>query len=204
MKLSVVVLTAGNSQGKVIPIPLTEFLIGRDPNCHLRPASPLVSKRHCALLLRNGKAFVRDFDSTNGTLVNDQSVKGERELTNGDRLAIGPLLFEVRLEATPPVDQPTPLPATRAAAPSQDEEAAAMLLALQDSPAANSPGVDSQGVPTGSTLMEALAPDALPPESQQADQSAGAARYDKAKQAQVDTSAAAKAILDKYIRRPRH
>jgi hypothetical protein len=49
MKLSLVVLTPGKMEGKSIPITLSQFLIGRDPQCHLRPASALVSKRHCAL-----------------------------------------------------------------------------------------------------------------------------------------------------------
>ena len=39
MKLSLVVLTAGKQEGKVLPIGLQQFLIGRDPQCHLRPAS---------------------------------------------------------------------------------------------------------------------------------------------------------------------
>jgi hypothetical protein len=50
--------------------------------------------------------------------------------------------------------------------------------------------------------METLAPDALPPAPGTSDKPGGN-RYDKAKQVQADTSAAAKAILDKYIRRPR-
>ena len=38
MKVNLVVAT-GVHQGKVIPILGTEFLIGRDPQCQLRPAS---------------------------------------------------------------------------------------------------------------------------------------------------------------------
>ena len=83
MKLSLVV-NDGVHKGKVIPIPLKQFLIGRDPQCHLRPASPLISKRHCALLIQGDKILVRDFDSTNGTVVNDEPIKGERELKNDD------------------------------------------------------------------------------------------------------------------------
>ena len=67
MKLSLVVLTEGKQRGKVLNITLAQFLIGRDPQCHLRPASPMISKRHCALIQREGKAFIRDFDSTNGS-----------------------------------------------------------------------------------------------------------------------------------------
>jgi pSer/pThr/pTyr-binding forkhead associated (FHA) protein len=114
MKLSLVVLTPGKMQGQALVIKLPQFLIGRDPQCHLRPASALISKRHCALLQRDGKAFVRDFDSTNGTFVNDQPVKGEVELRHDDQLKIGPLLFGVRIDATAPVNRPTPPPPTRA------------------------------------------------------------------------------------------
>src|SRR5712692_1996218 len=116
MKLSLVVLTPGKMEGKAIPIKIPQFVIGRDPQCNLRPASALISKRHCAVLVRGNKVFVRDFDSTNGTRRNDQPVKGERELHHADQLAIGPLLFRVDLEMTPPVSKPTPMPPTTPAA----------------------------------------------------------------------------------------
>lgn len=99
MNLSLVVMTPGKSEGKAIPIALAQFVIGRDPQCHLRPASSLISKRHCALVVREGKVFVRDFESTNGTFVNDQPVKGEVPLRHNDTLKVGPLLFGVRIEA---------------------------------------------------------------------------------------------------------
>src|SRR5258708_34797447 len=114
MKLSLVVMTPGKQEGKSLEVKLTQFVIGRDPQCHLRPASPMISTRHCAILQRDGKVFLRDFDSTNGSFVNDQPIKGEVELQNEDRLKIGPLLFTVRMEATAPVNRPTPPPATRA------------------------------------------------------------------------------------------
>ena len=113
MKLSLVVLTSGPNQGKLLEIKLSQFVVGRDPQCQLRPASPMISKRHCAILQREGKAFVRDFDSTNGTFVNNEPVKGEIELHNGDQLKLGPLLFEVRLEVSAPVNRPTPPPPTK-------------------------------------------------------------------------------------------
>ena len=113
MKLSLVVQTPGPNQGKVLEIKLSQFVVGRDPQCQLRPASPMISKRHCAVLQREGKAFLRDFDSTNGTFVNDEPVKGEIELHHGDHLKMGPLIFEVRIEATAPVNRPTPPPPTK-------------------------------------------------------------------------------------------
>ena len=67
MKVSLVVMNPGKTQGHAIPITLSQFIIGRDPQCNLRPASPDISKRHCAILIKNGKVTLRDFDSTNGT-----------------------------------------------------------------------------------------------------------------------------------------
>src|SRR5262245_60112349 len=156
MKLSLLVLTAGSMQGKTIPITLSQFLIGRDRQCHLRPASPLVSKRHCALLVRGGKVFVRDLGSTNGTYVNDKPLEGEVQLGHQDQLQVGPVAFQVRIEATPRVDKPVPVPAPRAPVEAVDDEAmAALLLALPeegDSPS-GARAVDSEGVPTGSTVL---------------------------------------------------
>src|SRR5262245_53885260 len=141
MKLSLVVLAAGKQEGKVLEIKLPQFVIGRDPQCHLRPASALISKRHCAILQREGKAFLRDFDSTNGTLLNNQPIKGEVELHNNDQLKIGPLMFAVRLEATPaPVNKATPPPPTKGATlPAVKAPAAATASAPAPGPADTAP-----------------------------------------------------------------
>src|SRR5271165_6969030 len=109
MKLSLVVLSEGKASGQAIPVKLSQFLIGRDPQCHLRPASSVISKRHCALIINNGKVFVRDFDSTNGTFINEERVEGQREVKDGDLLKLGPIVFKIQLEGSVAVDKPTPL-----------------------------------------------------------------------------------------------
>jgi pSer/pThr/pTyr-binding forkhead associated (FHA) protein len=203
MKLSLVVLTPGKTEGKVIPVTLSQFVIGRDPQCHLRPASAVISKRHCALLVRDGKIFLRDFDSTNGTFVNDQPVKGEVEVRHDDRLKVGPLLFGLRVEATtpPPVNRPTPAPPAKkpeAAEGGDDDSIAAMLLSLQDDSAPGSGGSPPE-VPEGSTVMDMQAPTGLPEATPDKEKD-----KDKDKKKDVgNTSSAAKAILEKYMKRPR-
>jgi predicted component of type VI protein secretion system len=72
----------------------------------------MISKRHCAIITRDGKVFLRDFDSTNGCTVNEEKVEGEVELKNGHRIKVGPLEFEVKLEKEPAA-RPTPVPPTR-------------------------------------------------------------------------------------------
>jgi pSer/pThr/pTyr-binding forkhead associated (FHA) protein len=201
MNLSLVVMTPGKTQGKVIPITLSQFVIGRDPQCHLRPASAIISKRHCAILVRDGKVYLRDFDSTNGTFLNDEPVKGEVEVKHDDRLKVGPLLFGIRVEAvTPaPVNRPTPAPPVKKpepAAVSDDEAIAAMLLSVQDgeSPDAGTPGE----VPEGSTVMDLQAPGTPTEES-----AAAKGKEPEKKKETGNTSSAAKAILEKYMKRPR-
>ena len=87
----------GKNAGREIPVPNNKFLIGRAEDCHLRPGSDLISRHHCVILVDEGYIGVRDFGSKNGTYVNDERVSGERELKAGDRLAIGPLKFEIHV-----------------------------------------------------------------------------------------------------------
>ncbi len=227
MKLSLVVKAVGPQEGKVLPISLSQFVIGRDPQCHLRPASPMISKRHCALVQRDGKAFIQDFGSTNGTSVNDQPVKQEIELHNGDRLKIGPLHFEVRLvQDSPPVKGATPKPPTKpvgakpaAKAPAKaadaaaktnvempamsgsEDDIAAMLMSLNDDPSMGSDSV----VPEGSTVMELIAPPSVQDAAKEADKNKELEK-EKAKDKPKpigNTSNAAKSILEQYMKRPR-
>jgi pSer/pThr/pTyr-binding forkhead associated (FHA) protein len=205
MKLRLVVTTQGSTEGKVIPITLSQFLIGRDPQCHLRPASPMISKRHCALIVRAGKVFLRDFDSTNGTFINDQPVKGEVEVHNADRLKVGPLSFAVEMEASVPVNKPTPVPPPAAPpAANDDDSIAAMLLSLQDDAGSGTPApLAEDGVPQGSTVLDIPSPfpqEGPPPPGQE---KPDAKKKDPAKPASGNTSQAAKAILEKYTRRQR-
>lgn len=165
MKVSLVVLSAGKSAGQAIPVTLAQFIIGRDPQCNLRPASPVISKRHCAILIKNGKVSVRDFESTNGTWVNETQVKGEFPLNHDDTLKIGPLSFRVAIEKTTPVNKPTPPPTKAPARPGNEEDVAAMLLSLQEQEAPEADpttSADDSNVPGGSTIMDMVP---LPPDT---------------------------------------
>ncbi len=108
MKVSLVV-ASGVHQGKAIPVLGPQFLIGREEGCQLRPASPAISKKHCAVKLRDGRVFVEDYGSTNGTFLNDEPVVGEVEVAPDDRLRVGPLDFRVDVKRVGPSDS-TPLP----------------------------------------------------------------------------------------------
>jgi len=230
--LSLVVLTPGKMEGKALDIKLSQFVIGRDAQCHLRPASPLISKRHCAILQRDGRVFLRDFGSTNGSFVNGDPVTGEVELNNDDQLKIGPLEFKVRVEAgsavrpalkpgaaakaAPPPKAAAKAPAPAAPAPppkslvetsarsgdAGDDDIAAMLLS-QDDGDASAVGTDSHKIPDGSTVHELIVPPGVVDGSSEDGTPKKPDELAKTKAAQANTSAAAKSILEKYLKRPR-
>jgi pSer/pThr/pTyr-binding forkhead associated (FHA) protein len=205
MKLSLMVLSEGKARGQTIPITLQQFLIGRDKECQLRPASQMISKRHCAVLVKGGKAFVRDFGSTNGTFVNEEQVKGERELKHEDLLKVGPLSFRVVMEVMPPVNKPTP-PPPKSSGATDDDDVAAMLLALQDEGGSAPTGapVDADGVPSGTTVhmpSPVAGEQSAEGEAKPADKKAK--ESPKKKQESGNTAEAAAAILEKYTRRQR-
>ena len=188
MKLSLMVLSAGSAAGKALSITTPQFLIGRDPECHLRPASAMISKRHCALFVRKGRVFLRDFDSTNGTLVNDEPVKGEIPLKDGDILQVGPLSFQVVIE-----NKPTPAPQPKNA-DIMDDDAAALMLSFGDGDEKvdiSSTETAEDSVPSGSTVLDF--PAALPEGEQKPEVKKPAAKPKPAALAHD----AARAILDK-------
>lgn len=231
MKFSLMI-TQGSNQGKTIPITKSEFSIGRDSQCNLRPASQHVSKKHCTLRIKGDKAFIEDHGSTNGTFVNEAPVKGERELHDGDKLKVGPLDFVVKLEgvqAEKPthveketqVPQPKPAPA-KAPAPAA---AAAKASAPAKAPAKTPAGEEnldedaigsmllslsdeqapdeSDSFASGSTLMQQLKPEEME-QLQNAQENKTPYRPKPSNQGtNANTSQAAKNILEKYRRRPK-
>lgn len=97
------VIGVGKSQGKTIRIPGPTFLIGRDASCQLRPASEAISRVHTRIEQRDGRVFVRDMGTTNGTALGTRVLHDEEaEAHNGDDLTIGPLAFTFRIAGAAP------------------------------------------------------------------------------------------------------
>jgi pSer/pThr/pTyr-binding forkhead associated (FHA) protein len=94
------VVVTGKSVGRSIVVAGPRFVIGRDPSCHLRPNNPAISRIHAAIERRDGRVFVRDLGSSNGTLLNARLLRGEEaEVAHADRLQVGPLLFAFVVES---------------------------------------------------------------------------------------------------------
>ncbi len=88
----------GRPNGSFLEFPEGEFVVGRGPECHVRPNSELISRQHCLLRVRGAVIVVRDLGSTNGTLVNGKRLRDECELTDGDTIQLGPLVLQVVFE----------------------------------------------------------------------------------------------------------
>jgi pSer/pThr/pTyr-binding forkhead associated (FHA) protein len=99
------VVLHGRHAGKRVRLPPAPFVIGRGPNCHLRPASPGVSRLHCAVAPCGPNFLLRDLKSRNGTYVNDRRVRRPTRLRDGDRIRVGEFTFQVVLPAELPLDQ---------------------------------------------------------------------------------------------------
>ncbi len=99
MQVKLRVMT-GSHEGTEIPISGDKFLIGRSESCQLRPKSDSISRKHCILVIRDGRLLIQDLKSRNGTYVNEKRLPSDRAkiLSAGDSLKIGKLLFEVVIE----------------------------------------------------------------------------------------------------------
>jgi pSer/pThr/pTyr-binding forkhead associated (FHA) protein len=90
-------IVQGRPHGKFLSFPQGEFVFGRGPECHVRPNSPWVSRQHCMLCVAEDHIEIRDLGSSNGTLVNGVRVLDGRQLEDGDKVQIGPLVLQVLL-----------------------------------------------------------------------------------------------------------
>jgi FHA domain-containing protein len=71
--------------------------IGRSADADLRIEDRYASGVHARIFSRDGRTYVEDMNSTNGTLLNDAQLHGEAELLAGDVVRIGDTEF--RFEA---------------------------------------------------------------------------------------------------------
>jgi FHA domain len=67
--------------------------IGRSRDADVQIEDRYASGVHARIFSRDGRSYVEDMSSTNGTLLNDAELKGEAELLDGDIVRIGDTEF---------------------------------------------------------------------------------------------------------------
>jgi len=92
------IVSSGNNsnlrKGGVIPI-RSEITIGRKNDNLLILDDPYASGYHARVYMKNNDCILEDLESTNGTLLNGENVKGRQYLTSGDEIRIGSTSFKV-------------------------------------------------------------------------------------------------------------
>ncbi len=86
------------SRPKSIALKPGEYRVGRDEDENdIVLTEFTVSRKHCLLLFRKGKWWIKDLKSKNGVYVQGKRIKGKEELKNGDKIHIGSIPAEVRI-----------------------------------------------------------------------------------------------------------
>ena len=75
-------------EGRQIPLDGDKFVMGRNPDCAIVIPVTSVSREHAQIVRVNGKFFIEDKQSRNGTFVNSQAITGRTPLKNNDKIRI--------------------------------------------------------------------------------------------------------------------
>jgi hypothetical protein len=71
--------------------------IGRSKEADVRIDDRYASSLHARVFSREGRFYVEDMNSTNGTLLNGATLQGEAELIDGDNVQIGDTIFRLEV-----------------------------------------------------------------------------------------------------------
>ncbi len=88
-------VSSGLTQGALVPLGKKKNILGRSFRACLPLEDERVSREHAQILMREGKFFLSDMGSTNGTFLNNEEVRGEVEVKSGDVIRIGNSIFRL-------------------------------------------------------------------------------------------------------------
>src|SRR5262249_18538099 len=83
----------GNNQGQRVTLGTDKSVLGRNPDCQVVISGTAVSREHAQIVYVQGKFYIEDKQSRNGTFVNNQQINGRTLLQEGDRIKICDALF---------------------------------------------------------------------------------------------------------------
>ncbi len=106
-----------------------EMLVGREDDCDITLNSGHISRHHSKINVSPGGVYIEDLQSTNGTYVNGNKIKGRVRLSVGDEVAFDDLLYKLCIQSN--------LRAEKNTASVQPESDPDDLIAKPFKPAAN-------------------------------------------------------------------
>ncbi|MBC7226722.1 MAG: FHA domain-containing protein [Thermoflexales bacterium] len=96
-EMRLVVVKAGErgpEPGTVFPLQEVNSL-GRAPSSTIRLSDPFVSSHHALITWREGRWWLEDLGSKNGTTLNDEPVTRPTVVDSGDLIGIGKVVFRI-------------------------------------------------------------------------------------------------------------
>ncbi len=90
----------GHNQGTTVTLEGDKIVLGRNADCNIVINLPAVSREHARIVRVQGKFFIEDLKSRNGTFVNNKEVTTRTQLSDRDQIKICDNLFTF-LEAKP-------------------------------------------------------------------------------------------------------
>ncbi|HMP78000.1 MAG TPA: FHA domain-containing protein [Pirellulaceae bacterium] len=91
------VVVGGEAKSKEVRLRLPA-IIGRGPEATLTVPHALVSRVHCQITERDGRLFVKDLGSLNGTFIDNFRIDGEQPLMPDQLLTLGTITFRACYE----------------------------------------------------------------------------------------------------------
>ncbi|MEM0371249.1 MAG: FHA domain-containing protein [Ignisphaera sp.] len=74
--LIVFLKSISSASHQIVKLKPDSYMIGRDPDCDIVVADPFVSRKHAKIFYRDGKWFIEDVGSKNGTYVDGEDIRG--------------------------------------------------------------------------------------------------------------------------------
>ncbi|ABN69652.1 FHA domain containing protein [Staphylothermus marinus F1] len=80
-----------------------EYVLGRYPTNDIVIPDPYVSRRHARIFYENGEWYIEDLDSTNGTIVDNEDIrgKGPKKINNNSEIVVGLTILSATIEEKP-------------------------------------------------------------------------------------------------------
>lgn len=100
LQAKLVVVGGGSSQAQEIKLRLPA-IIGRGRGATLKVPLSLISRKHCEIREQDGRLYIRDLGSLNGTYINNYKISSEQPLLPGELVTVGTVTFRAEYQLPP-------------------------------------------------------------------------------------------------------
>src|ERR1700674_2486417 len=97
----------GNNEGSMIELSTERIVLGRNADCQVVLNVPAVSREHAIIRKIQGKYYIEDNKSRNGTFLNSKEVTTRTQLRDNDKIKICDNVLAFHDQVPP---EPSPLP----------------------------------------------------------------------------------------------